>query len=131
MPEVEDQATGEPTDTSTGTGAPALIEGLGASTGVVEGAVRVVDDPSFLDVRPGEVLVAPTTDPSWCSIMYVSVALVVDLGGILSHTAVVARELDIPCVVNTRDASRRLRTGDLVRVDGRAGTVRVLERATS
>jgi pyruvate,water dikinase len=105
-----------------------LVFGLGASPGVVEGVVRVVQDPSFLEVEPGEVLVAPTTDPSWCSIMYVSVALVVDLGGMLSHTAVVARELDIPCVVNTGDATRRLRTGDLVRVDGRAGSVRVLKR---
>jgi len=106
-----------------------VIRGTGASPGVVEGRVRVVSDPSFTDVEPDEVLVASTTDPSWCSIMYVSVALVVDLGGMLSHAAVVAREIDIPCVVNTRDGSRRLRTGDLVRVDGGAGTVQVLKRA--
>jgi pyruvate,water dikinase len=61
--------------------------------------------------------------------MYVSSALVVDLGGMLSHAAVVARELGIPCVVNARDATRRLTTGDRVRVDGEAGTVEVLERA--
>ena len=61
--------------------------------------------------------------------MFVSAALVVDLGGTLSHAAVVARELEIPCVVNTRDATRRLSTGDRVRVDGKAGTVEILERA--
>ena len=105
------------------------ITGTGASAGVVEGPVRVVEDPAFGDVLPGEVLVAPTTDPSWCSIMFVSAALVVDLGGMLSHAAVVARELEIPCVVNAKDATRRLRTGDRVRVDGGAGTVEILSRA--
>ena len=106
-----------------------VIRGTGVSPGVVEGRVRVVTEPSFADVEPEEVLVAATTDPSWCSIMYVSAALVVDLGGLLSHAAVVAREIDVPCVVNTRDGSRRLRTGDIVRVDGDAGTVQVLARA--
>jgi pyruvate,water dikinase len=104
------------------------IIGTGASAGVVEGLVRVVEDPAFEDVQPGEVLVAPTTDPSWCSIMFVSAALVVDLGGMLSHAAVVARELEIPCVVNARDATRRLRTGDRVRVDGGTGVVEILAR---
>jgi pyruvate,water dikinase len=107
------------------------VEGVGASQGIVEGVVRVVEDPGFADVEPGEVLVAPTTDPSWCSIMFVSAALVVDLGGMLSHAAVVARELGIPCVVNANDATKRLRTGDRVRVDGGTGVVEVLERAAS
>jgi len=102
------------------------VEGLGASAGIVEGVVRVVTDPGFADVEPGEVLVAPTTDPSWASIMFVSAALVVDLGGMLSHAAVVARELGIPCVVNAGDATTRLRTGDRVRVDGKTGIVEVL-----
>jgi phosphoenolpyruvate-protein kinase (PTS system EI component) len=61
--------------------------------------------------------------------MFISAALVVDIGGALSHAAVVARELGIPCVVNTREGSRLLRTGDLIRVDGGAGTVEVLEPA--
>src|SRR5581483_7192662 len=91
--------------------------------------VRVVHDPSFTEVEDGEVLVTPTTDPSWASIMFVSAALVVDIGGTLSHAAVVARELGIPCVVNTRNGSRVLRTGDRVRVDGGTGTVDVPERA--
>ena len=61
--------------------------------------------------------------------MFVSKALVVDIGSSLSHAAVVARELGLPCVVNTRDGTRLLRTGDRVRVDGTAGTVQILERA--
>jgi rifampicin phosphotransferase len=105
-----------------------LIEGAGVSDGVVEGRVRVVTDPSFAEVEPDEVLVAPTTDPSWSAIMFISKALVVDIGGALSHAAVVARELGIPCVVNTRSGSRELRTGDRVRVDGGAGRIEILER---
>jgi pyruvate,water dikinase len=99
------------------------VEGVGVSAGIVEGRVRVVLTPDFDEVEPDEVLVAPTTDPSWASIMFISGALVVDIGGALSHAAVVARELGIPCVVNTRTGTRELRTGDLVRVNGDAGTV--------
>jgi phosphohistidine swiveling domain-containing protein len=106
-----------------------VLTGVGVSAGVAEGVVRVVLDPSFADVEDDEVLVTPTTDPSWASIMFVSSALVVDIGGALSHAAVVARELGIPCVVNTRVGSRTLRTGDRVRVDGSKGTVELLERA--
>jgi phosphohistidine swiveling domain-containing protein len=107
-----------------------VISGIGASAGVVEGVARVVHDPTFADVEPDEILVTPTTDPSWASIMFMSAGLVVDIGGALSHAAVVARELGIPCVVNTRSGSRLLRTGDRVRVDGGSGTVEILERAT-
>jgi pyruvate,water dikinase len=80
-------------------------------------------------VEPDEILVAPTTDPSWSSVMFISAALVVDIGGALSHAAVVARELGIPCVVATGNGTRVLATGDRVRVDGTAGTVEILRRA--
>jgi pyruvate,water dikinase len=106
----------------------AELTGIGVSPGVVEGIARVVTDPGE-DIEPDEILVASTTDPSWSSIMFVSKALVVDIGGALSHAAVVARELGVPCVVNTRIGTRALRTGDLVRVDGKTGTVEVLQRA--
>jgi pyruvate,water dikinase len=104
-----------------------LIAGIGASSGIAEGVVRVVHDPAFAEVEPGEILVTATTDPSWASIMFISAALVVDIGGALSHAAVVARELGIPCVVNTRTGTRTLRTGDRVRVDGSSGTVTVIQ----
>jgi rifampicin phosphotransferase len=106
-----------------------VVEGVGVSAGSVEGVARVVTDPAFADVEDDEVLIAPTTDPSWSSIMFVSSALVVDIGGALSHAAVVARELGIPCVVNTGDGTKAIRTGDRVRVDGEEGTVTILERA--
>ena len=106
-----------------------VLIGIGAGSGVVEGPVRVVHDPAVVEVEPGEILVAPTTDPSWASIMFVSSALVVDIGSVLSHAAVVARELGLPCVVNTRTGTRVLRDGDLVRVDGTAGTVQLIKRA--
>lgn len=108
-----------------------VVTGVGVSSGVVEGPVRVVTNPDFAEVEPDEILVASTTDPSWSSIMFVSAGLVVDIGGALSHAAVVARELGLPCVVSTRTGTRALRTGDRVRVDGTAGTVTVLSRATA
>jgi pyruvate,water dikinase len=106
-----------------------LVEGVGASPGVVEGTVRVVTSPDDDAIEPGEILVAPTTDPSWASVMFISGALVVDIGGALSHAAIVARELGIPCVVNTRTGTQQLRTGDRVRVDGAAGRIEVLTHA--
>lgn len=122
-PQTEPIVAGEAADRS------ATLTGIGASPGVVEGPVRIVLDPTFDDVEDGEILVAPTTDPSWASIMLTSAALVVDLGGQLSHAAVVARELGVPCVMGTRDGTRRLQTGDICRVDGHAGTVEVLRPA--
>jgi pyruvate,water dikinase len=96
--------------------------------GVVEGRARVLLTPDFDEVEPDEILVATFTDPSWSSIMFLSAALVVDIGGALSHTAVVARELEIPCVVNTKSGTKVIRTGDRIRVDGAGGTVEILSR---
>ena len=99
------------------------LEGLGVSPGVYEGTVRVVRDPYDPTLEPGEVLVCETTDPSWASLMFVSGALVIDIGGAVSHGAIVARELGVPCVIGTRRACGWLQTGDLVRVDGNSGKV--------
>jgi phosphohistidine swiveling domain-containing protein len=106
------------------------LNGVGVSAGVAEGPVRVVVDPADPEMEPGEILVAHTTDPAWASVMFLASALVVDIGGLLSHAAVVARELGIPCVMNTGNGTRALRTGDRCRVDGAAGTVEILERAS-
>lgn len=100
------------------------IEGVGVSPGVVEGRARVISDPSADDsLEPGEVLVCATTDPSWVSWFLPAAAIVIDIGGHLSHGSIVARELGIPCVTNTRIGTRRIRTGDLLRVDGTTGIV--------
>ncbi|HEY3604912.1 MAG TPA: PEP-utilizing enzyme, partial [Sporichthyaceae bacterium] len=105
------------------------VTGIGASGGVVEGTVRVVFDPTAVDVEPGEIIVAPTTDPSWAAVLFLATALVVDIGGPLSHAAVVARECGIPCVIGTDNGTAVLRTGDFIRVDGNKGTVEILKRA--
>jgi phosphohistidine swiveling domain-containing protein len=104
------------------------IDGTAGSPGVVEGPVRVLTSPEDADIEEGEILVGRTTDPSWAAVMFLSVGLVTDIGGTLSHTAVVARELGLPCVVNTKVATRTLRTGDIVRLDGNTGQIEVLHR---
>ena len=106
-----------------------MLDGMPGSPGVAEGVVRVLTDPGESYMEPGEILVAHTTDPSWASVLFLSSALVTDIGGQLSHAAIVARELGVPCVVNTRNGTTVLRTGDRCRVDGTAGRVEVLERA--
>ena len=107
------------------------LTGVGVSSGVVEAIAHVVEDPSFADVEPDRVLVAPFTDPSWSSIMFISSALVCDIGGAMSHAAVVAREMGIPCVVGTESGTRTIRTGDRVRVDGSTGVVEILSRPST
>jgi phosphohistidine swiveling domain-containing protein len=105
------------------------LTGLAVSPGVVEGRARVVLDPLATGpLQPGEILVCETTDPSWTSLFLVAAGLVIDIGGALSHGAILARELGVPCVINSRIGTQVLRTGDLLRVDGDAGRVAVLRR---
>lgn len=108
---------------------PTIIHGTGASPGIVEGPVRLVLDPADTEFEQGDILVGHTTDPSWAAVLFLSSALVVDIGGTLSHAAVVAREIGVPCVVNTRTGTQVLRTGDWCRVDGTSGSVEILERS--
>lgn len=104
------------------------LTGLGASAGLHEGIARVVVDPSdpALEFEAGDVLVAPATDPSWAPLFLVAGAVVIDTGSNISHAAVVAREMGIPAVVAVRDASLRIRSGQRLRVDGKAGAVDVV-----
>lgn len=106
----------------------AVVRGIGVSSGVHEGVARVVLDPAEWDgdFEAGDVLVAPATDPSWAPLFLVAGAVVIDAGSAFSHAALVAREMGIPGVVATLDGSRRLRSGQRLRVDGGAGTVTVL-----
>lgn len=107
----------------------ALVRGLGASPGTYTGPVRVVmDENEFSRVRPGDVLVCPATSPVWSVIFPNLGALVTDHGGTLSHPAIIAREYGIPAVVDTKAATRTLRDGQLVTVDGRSGTVTVHDK---
>ena len=105
------------------------LEATGGSAGTAEGRVRIVDDPFETDLEDGDVLVCTTTDPSWAALFLIAAAVVIDVGGPMSHGAIVSRELGLPCVINTRSACKVLKDGDRVRVDGNAGTVEVLTPA--
>jgi pyruvate,water dikinase len=105
----------------------ASLRGLGASTGAVEGSVRVLRSPvEVSSLLPGEILVVPSADVGWSPLFVVAGGLVSDVGGPLSHACVIAREYGLPAVVNVRGATHALKTGERVRVDGDAGTVQRL-----
>jgi pyruvate,water dikinase len=102
------------------------IEGEGVGGGSVTARVRIVLDPSSEELNAGEILVCRCTDPGWTSLFHLAGGVAVDMGGTMSHAAIVARELGIPCVTCTVDGTRRLKTGDLVRLDGDNGRIEVL-----
>ncbi len=100
------------------------------SSGVVEGTVHVIHDPVAENLSPGEILVTKFTDPGWTPLFINAGAVVLEVGGALTHGAVVAREYGIPAVVGVRNATSELRTGQRIRVDGNRGIVEVLEEET-
>jgi rifampicin phosphotransferase len=111
----------------TGT-APARLRGVPGSPGRYTGPVRLVrDEAEFPKLRPGDVLVCPITSPAWSVLFVQAGAVVTDGGGVLAHTAVIAREYGLPAVLATGAATQRLRDGDLVTVDGTAGVVTMNE----
>jgi phosphohistidine swiveling domain-containing protein len=103
------------------------VRGYAASSGIVEGVARVVRDVNEIgSVQPGEVLVCPVTAPSWGPVFPKIAAAVSDIGGMMSHAAIVAREYGMPAVVGTGHATKRIKTGDRVRVDGDSGVVTIV-----
>ncbi|MGH6690989.1 MAG: PEP-utilizing enzyme, partial [Gammaproteobacteria bacterium] len=104
-----------------------LRHATGCCAGTVRGRARVVRDPKTEVVQPGEILVARHTDPGWIALFTNASAIVVERGSLLSHSAIVARELGIPCIVGLKGAMDWLVTGDLIEVDGAAGSVRRLD----
>ena len=103
------------------------LNGVGVGGGRVRGRVRIVRPESIDDLEPGEILVAEVTDVGYTAAFSYAAAVVTELGGPMSHAAVVAREFGIPCVVDVQAATRRLPPGALVEVDGDSGEIRVLE----
>ncbi|MBT7430386.1 MAG: phosphoenolpyruvate-utilizing protein, partial [Ilumatobacter sp.] len=104
-----------------------IIQGVPGCPGQYEGIARVVTDshdPTALD--PGDILVAPITDPSWTPLFVPAGGVVVDVGAPLSHAIIVSRELGIPCVVSATDATKRIPDGATIRVDGDTGAVTIL-----
>ena len=114
---------GQPTPVGDGK----ALHGFAGSPGVVEGTVRVLDSTSEGHLlQNGEILVANTTNVGWTPLFPRARAIITDVGAPLSHAAIVARELGIPAVVGTGDATMRLRSGDRVRVHGGQGVVELL-----
>jgi rifampicin phosphotransferase len=105
-----------------------VIYGVAGCPGVVTGRARIVTDPSEPgELGPGDILVAPLTDPAWTPLFMAVAGVVVDVGGQISHAIIVSRELGLPCVVSATGASVRIPDGALIEVDADRGTVTVLE----
>jgi pyruvate,water dikinase len=105
-----------------------ILTGFAGSPGVAEGLARVVLRPDQLDtVQEGEILVAPVTSPSWTPVFGRIRGAVSDIGGIMCHAAIVSREYGLPAVVGTGFGTSTIKTGQLIRVDGNAGTVTILD----
>jgi pyruvate,water dikinase len=107
------------------------LPGTGVSAGVIEGVARVVLDPQKERLRPGEILVAPFTDPGWTPLFIHAAGLVTEVGGMMTHGSVVAREYGIPAVVGVLDATRSIRSGQRIRVDGDSGYVTIVQGVES
>jgi rifampicin phosphotransferase len=105
-------------------------KGLGCCPGVVRGKVRVVTDPRDAKLEPGEILVAERTDPGWIMLFPAASGLLVERGSLLSHSAIVSREMGIPAIVSLSGVTAWLKTGDLVEFDGSTGIVKKLDATT-
>ena len=105
-----------------------ILKGLSVSPGVVSGPARVIlRSDSQERVRPGEILVAPFTDPGCTPYFLPAAAIVMDMGGLLSHGSIVAREYGIPAVVNVGPATKIIKTGQTIQVDGDNGVIKILQ----
>jgi pyruvate,water dikinase len=132
---ARDQARPDPPRTFIGAPPPVVLppsggpvlRGTGASSGVVEGKARVLFSAAQMsDLLPGEILVVHTTDVGWTPLFCIAAGVVTELGGPLSHAAIVARELAVPSVVNVDGVTRAIKTGERIRLDGDTGTIEKL-----
>ncbi|PWU25455.1 MAG: PEP-utilizing protein mobile subunit [Candidatus Rokuibacteriota bacterium] len=124
---ITDERIQEWLSSSDGTGGRTLT-GSAGSPGVAEGKARVIHSSDQLaEIEQGEILVAPATSPSWTPVFGTIAAAVLDSGGIMSHAAIVAREYGLPAVIGTGQGTKRIKTGDRVRVDADSGVVTILD----
>jgi pyruvate,water dikinase len=106
------------------------VKGFASSAGVVEGPARVLKKlKDIVNIQPGEILVCPTTNPSWAPVFTQIKAAVTDIGGLTSHAAIVCREYGVPSVTGTGIATSIIKTGDTLKVDGDTGVVTIVKRA--
>jgi phosphoenolpyruvate synthase/pyruvate phosphate dikinase len=103
------------------------LAGLAVSAGVVEGRARVVREIADADLEAGDILITPYTDPSWTPVFLTIAGLVTEVGGLMTHGAVIAREYGLPAVVGVRDATRLIADGRRIRLDAAAGWVQLLD----
>ncbi|MFD9947444.1 PEP/pyruvate-binding domain-containing protein [Nonomuraea sp. NPDC059023] len=104
-----------------------VLTGMAGAAGRATGRARVIRDPAGAHIEPGEILVAPTTDPGWTPLFMTTAGLVTETGSPVAHGPTVAREYGIPAVICVRNATHEIRTGQLITIDGSAGTVKVEE----
>ena len=102
------------------------LKGIGCSPGFVRGKVRVVLDPNENHSMNGDILVAASTDPGWVTLFTSASGIVVERGSLLSHSAIVSREMGKPCIVGVTGLLKRLKTGDEIEMNGSTGTIRIL-----
>lgn len=107
------------------------LKGIGCCAGIVEATVRVLHSPNEADTLNGDILVTSSTDPGWVTLFPSCSAILVERGSLLSHSAIVSREMGIPCIVGIKNLLSTLETGDLVRMNGRTGEVEILKRASN
>jgi pyruvate,water dikinase len=106
------------------------IKGFASSAGVAEGPARVLKLlKDIVNLQPGEILVCPSTNPSWAPVFTKIKAAVTDIGGLTSHAAIVCREYGVPSVTGTGISTAVIKTGDILKVDGDSGAVTIIERA--
>jgi pyruvate,water dikinase len=103
------------------------LKGIGCCPGVVRGQARVVTDPSEANIRNGEILVAEQTDPGWITLFPAAAGVLVERGSLLSHSAIVSREMGIPAIVSIRGLLDQIKTGDWIEFDGQTGIIRKTE----
>ncbi|BAN02028.1 hypothetical protein YM304_17140 [Ilumatobacter coccineus YM16-304] len=104
-----------------------VLQGAAGSPGVVSGTARIVTDPSDPGaIGPGDIMIAPTTDPSWVPLFLAAEGVVVNVGAVASHAAIVCRELGIPCAVSVIDATTRIPDGATIEIDGSSGAVKIV-----
>lgn len=128
VPSIEELEQSSATaETATAAAAGETLTGSAGCAGTASGRARVILDPADgADMEPGDVLVAPLTDPSWTPLFLSASAVVVNVGALMSHAVIVSRELGIPCVVAVEGATDRIPNGTMVEVDGTGGTVTLL-----
>ena len=105
-----------------------ILQGMGVSPGIVRGKVKIINSyKKNFSFEEGNILVTKITDPTMVMMMAKAGAIICDIGGLTSHPSIVSREMSIPCVVNTKKATKVLKDGIMIKVDGRQGKVYLVE----